>query len=266
MDGLEHRALIADVGGAAEPHRSGHFGGDVGNDVAVQVERDDHIEVAWTRSDARRADIDDHVIGDNVRVLAPDLVKHFVKEAVGEFHDVVLRHARHMLAPVDSRVLERVADDPFAAGTRDELEALIHFVRLPVLDAGIEILFVLPHDHEVDTGVLGRDVRIEAHAGAHVGVEPQRLANGHVERLEPTSLRRGDRALEEHARSSQRLPRRRFDARALSATVDLLTDFYDFRCNARPRRRKNAKRGFHDFWANAIAVRYSDRNGHDAET
>ena len=125
---------------------------------------------------------------------ARDLVEDLVEQAVGHLHDVVLHEAGDLLAVVQARVFERVAHDLLAARPRDQLDARHHFRRQLILDARVQILFVLAHDHHVHIGMLGVDERMVGHARPHVGILAQRLARGDVQALEAAALRRGDRA------------------------------------------------------------------------
>ena len=101
-----------------------------------------------------------------------------------------------MQVPMRAGVLEGVAHDALAARAGDQLQALHHLVALPVLDAGVGVFLVLAHDHHVHAGVAGIDEGMVGHAGPHIGVEPERLADGDVEALVAAALRRGDRAFE----------------------------------------------------------------------
>ena len=72
------------------------------------------------------------------------------------------------------------------------------------LDAGVEVLGVLAHDHEVDVAVA------RAHAGvalarAHLREQVERLAQRDVDRAEAGADRRRDRALDRDARVRDRL-------------------------------------------------------------
>ncbi len=82
-------------------------------------------------------------------ILGGDFVEHFVKQPVGHLHDVVFREAGDLLAVVATGVFEGVADDLFGAGARDQFQALVDLVRLPVLDAGVEIFFIFADDDDV---------------------------------------------------------------------------------------------------------------------
>ena len=72
-------------------------------------------------------------------------------------------------------VFEGEAHDLLAARARDELEALHHVGAELVLDARVEVFFVLAHDHHVHLGMLGVDVRVVGDARPDVGVEAERL-------------------------------------------------------------------------------------------
>ena len=181
-----------------------------------------------------------------------------MKQTVGLLHDVVLREAGDLLAIVAARILEGVAHDLLRARARNELEALHDFVGLLVLDAGVEILFVLAHNHEIHLRMLGVDVGVVRNARANVGVEAERLAGRDVEALEAAALRRRDRRFEEHFGASQRIPGAGFDADAHAALIDLFADFDGFDVESGARFFQNVKRGRHDFGADPIAMRNRD--------
>jgi hypothetical protein len=144
----------ADVGAAGEADRARDLRGHVGEDVAVEVRQDHDVERLGGVGQLGGADVDDPVLGLDLGVLGSDLLEHLVEETVGHLHDVVLGEAGDLLAVVAAGVLEGVADDALAAGSADELEALVDLVGLAVLDAGVEVLFVLADDHHVHAGCL----------------------------------------------------------------------------------------------------------------
>ena len=258
MNGLEHGNLVANVGAGGQPHGTRQFGGNVRQDVAVQVGRDDHIEPVWPGGQARGANVHDHVLGLYAGVLLRHLIEHPMEQPIGHLHDVVLGHAGDLLAAVGTRVLEGVAHDFFAAGAGDELEALEHLVGLAVLDARVEVFLVLPHDHQVHLGVQRLHVGRVAHAGAHVGVEAQRLSDGDVQALEAATLGRGDGGLEEHLGAAQAFPRVGSNARAVARKVLLLANVYEFGRQRCASGLEHAQRRFHDFGADAVAHGYGD--------
>ena len=182
-----------------------------------------------------------------------------MEETVGHLHDVVLGEAGDLFAVVLARVFEGVADDLFGAGAGDELEALHHVGAELILDAGVEILFVLAHDDDVHAGMLGVDERVIGDAGAHVGVEAERFAGGDVEALETAALRRGDGRFQENLGAAQGVPGAGLDAGGVAAQVDLLADLDGFDVKARAGGLQNVQGGGHDFGADAVAVR--DRDG-----
>ncbi len=106
--------------------------------------------------------------------------KHLGKEAVGQFHNVVLDHTRHRFTTVRAGVIKSVADDALTPRARDELQALVNLIGLAMLNPSVQILFILTHNHHIDLGVLGRYIRVVGHARAHIGVETQGFANRHV--------------------------------------------------------------------------------------
>jgi hypothetical protein len=190
-----------------------------------------------------------------------------VEETVGHLHDVVLREAGHGPAAVGPGIVEGVADDPLRARPGDQLQALVDLLRLPVLDARIEVLLVLPHDHHVHGRVPGGHMGRIGPAGAHIGEEAEPLPDGHVEALEAAALRGGDRGLEQEARAPQPLPGVRRDAGAHALAVGSFADLDLLDGDARPRGLQDAQGGVHDLGADAVAAGHRDggRRAHVGE-
>ena len=104
----------------------------------------------------------------------------------------------------------------------DQLQALGHARRLHVLDAGVEVLDVLPDHHEVDapTGVRGRDARqLADRADVRVGLE--QLAERDVGALLAEPDGRLQRPLQRHARAGDRVHRLGRHARGKPLLEDL---------------------------------------------
>ena len=174
--------MVADIRRARQSHRAGNLRRHIRKDIAVEIRHHDHVERFRRVGHLGRADVHDPVFFLEFRIFRADFIEDLVEQAVGELHDVVFGEAGDLLAVVAARVLEGVADDLLAARAADELQALVDFVGLPVLDAGVQILFVFAHDHHVHARMLGLDVRVIGDAGPHVGVKAERLARGDVER------------------------------------------------------------------------------------
>ena len=85
------------------------------------------------------------------------LLKNPAEHAVGDFHDIVFDHAGDAFAAVGTGVGKGVARDALATGAGDQFEALRHFRRLLVFDAGVEIFFVFADDGEVDLGAIAQE-------------------------------------------------------------------------------------------------------------
>ncbi len=121
-----------------------------------------------------------------------------MKETIGELHDVVFHEAGHFFAVVASGILEGIMDNLFATGTTDQLEALHHVMGLAILDASIEILFVLADDDHIHLGMLGVDKRVIGNGWAYVGIETKHGARRDVETFVASALWRGDGSLKKH--------------------------------------------------------------------
>ena len=148
----------------------------------------------------------------DVRIFGGDLVEDFMKQTVGQFHDVVFGEAGDFLAVVTAGVFESVANDLFRAGPRNQFQALHDLIRLTMLDARVKIFFVFTNDHDVHARMLCFDERMIRNARANVRVETERLAHGHVKTLEAATLRRRDRRFQKHFGAAQRIPRTWLDA------------------------------------------------------
>ena len=97
-------------------------------------------------------------------------------------------------------------------------------VRLAMLDAGVGVFLVLAHDDHVHARLQAADIGCVRHAGPHVGVQSQRLAQGHVDALVAAALWRGDRAFQENASPVDRFPRIRCDSACKAALVYCLAN------------------------------------------
>jgi hypothetical protein len=119
---------------------------------------------------SKASDIDDPVLFLKLGILRAKLVENLMKQAVRELHNIVLAEASDFFPVVSTGVFESVADDFFRARTANQFEALVDFIGLAVLDAGIQIFFILADDYDVHTRMFGFDVRVVRNARAHVGV------------------------------------------------------------------------------------------------
>ncbi len=139
----------------------------------------------------------------DVGVLASDLFRDLMEQTVGHLHDVVLRERRDLLPVVGTGVFEGIARDALTPRSRDELETLVDLIGLSMLDARVQILFVLADDDDIHTRVFGCNEWRVGGTRSDVGVEAQGFSYRHVETLETSTLRCGDRRLEEHTGAPQ---------------------------------------------------------------
>ena len=91
-----------------------------------------------------------------------------------------------LAAAVRAGVVEGVAHDALAAAPGDDLDGLGHVGGDLVLDAGVQVLGVLAHDHQVDAGVAAGHAH-ERPRRPQAGVQVERLAQRHVDRRETPS-------------------------------------------------------------------------------
>ncbi len=217
MDGLEDRDLVSDVGARGESESSDERGGFVGEDVAVHVGRDDHVELLRALDELVGAVVDDDVIGLHPRVLGRDLLEGLLQHALGELHDVGLRGAVNGGASLGDRELEREADDLLASLAGDQLQRLGDAGGLHMLDPRVEVLHVLPDDHEIDAAAAVRRANAgELPRGPHVRVGLEELAQGDVGALLAEPHGGLERSLEDDARPGDGFDRLRRHARGKS--------------------------------------------------
>ena len=181
-----------------------------------------------------------------------------MEQPIGELHDVVLHEAADATPAMLPRIAEGVVRDALAPRPGDELEALEDFVGLPVLDAGVQVLFVLAHDDHVHRGVACGHEGGQCQAGPDVGVQAQRFAQRDVQAFVPAALRRADRGLEQHLRATDAGPGLGGNARVVSAQVDGLADVDELGFDAGASGFQHAERGAHDLGADAVAAGHGD--------
>ena len=111
-------ALDADVGARRDAEPAHEAGGDVADDVAVEVREHEHVELLGALDELHAERVDEHLARGDLGIVLRDLAEDGEEEAVRELHDVRLRHARDLAAVVRARVLEREADDPLGRASR----------------------------------------------------------------------------------------------------------------------------------------------------
>ena len=119
---LEHRSLRADVGARRDAEASHQAGGEVADDVAVEVREHEDVELLRPLNQAHAERVDQRLPRLELGKVLGHLAEHAEEEAVGVLHDVRLRDARDAAAAVVARVLERVADDSLGALGADRLD------------------------------------------------------------------------------------------------------------------------------------------------
>ena len=153
---------------------------------------------------------------------------------------------------------------------RSEPERVIIFhrlegiLRLAIFDAGIQILLVLADDNEVHVRMHRLDIRVIAGAGAHVGIEAERFAHGHVERFVAAALRGGDGGLEQHFGAADGIPRLRRDTGGDAFFVEFLADFDRVDLERAARLGEDFQHRFHDLRPDTVAIRNRDGVGFQA--
>ena len=119
---LEDGGVGAEVAAGREAEPADQAGGEVGDDVPVEVRADEHVVLLRPLHELHRQVVDDPVFELDVRRSRRDLAGDAEVEPVGELHDVGLVHGRDLAAAVPARVVEGELDDSARAGDRDRLQ------------------------------------------------------------------------------------------------------------------------------------------------
>ncbi len=187
MDRLEHgreAALRIQIGGGGDAQAPGQRGGQIGEDVRVQVGGDDGVQGRRLEHHPGGHRVDQLAVGLHVGVVAGDLEEHLVPE----HHPVPLRvrlgDQRELLPGPLARQLEGEAVDARHACAGEHRRLGRHFLRQPAVGApavaGVLALGVLAHHHPVNPLASAQGAR---HPRQHarrpdVGVLIEPLADG----------------------------------------------------------------------------------------
>jgi len=90
VDGFEDGDLVAVVSGRSEAESTDQPGGEIRNDVAVQIRRHDHIELFWCLDKLVGTVVDDEMVRLDVGILACDVLEDVLEPALGQLQDIGL--------------------------------------------------------------------------------------------------------------------------------------------------------------------------------
>ena len=182
MHGFEDGALIADIARRSETQATDQASAHVGKDIAVEVRHDeDFVAVGRGIGDDFQAGIIQQLgVELDGREIAGDLACRTEEEAVAHLHDRGFVHRAHLSLADVLGVLEGESEDPLRGALGDELDALHDAIDDYVLDTRVFAFGVLADEHRVDVVVWGFEAS-DGFAGAHVGEQVERAAEGEVE-------------------------------------------------------------------------------------
>src|SRR6267142_4154432 len=150
MHSLEDGNVVANIRRGSETESAGEPGGQVAQNVAVHVRRDDDIELLGPHRELMGAVVDQDMLRRNHWILRRKFLEGALQQTLGELHDVRLRCAMNRLTSLGERECECELDDLLASFARDQLETLRHPGGLHVLDARVQVLDVLADDDDVE--------------------------------------------------------------------------------------------------------------------
>ena len=165
-----------DAGARRHPHPALELRGDVGEDVAEEVRRDDDVEAERIADHPRGERVDEDALVAHVRMRRRDLRRHLVPEDVAVAGGVGLRRARDDAAPALGEP-ERVLDHATHARSREdarldpdlELETLVRAAA----DACVLAFGVLADEEHVDRRVPGERGRDTFEQASRPQVRPE---------------------------------------------------------------------------------------------
>ena len=149
---------------------------------------------------------------------------------------------------------EGIAHDPLTARTADQLEALEHIISLAMLNPGVEVFLIFAHDDHVHLRKVRRHIGRVGQAGPHICIEPQGLAQCHIQAFHAATQRRGDRRFEQQAGCRDVIPSRWRDSRSVASAIKLLAQGNLTRGQSHSGSLQHGKRHSHDFGPDAVAV------------
>jgi len=223
---FEDGSVRADIQAGRDAQAADEACGQVAQDVTVQVREHDHVVQFRLLRQLHAHVVDDPLFELDLGIFLRDFHRRVKVQPVGVLHDVGLMHGRHLLAVVLFRVLERTANDPFAAGNADRLDRdaglfaarLDLFVRrnlvdiieqfggggqaLLEFDTGVKVFGVLANDDQIDGDLaeVAADAGVVL-AGADAGEQAELLSQVDVDAAETGPDRRRDRGLERALRA-----------------------------------------------------------------
>lgn len=183
VDGLEDRALVANVTGGGQTETTDQTGAHVGQDVTVQVRHDQDLVVVGggVGNDLQARVVQQLSVEFNIGEVLGDVAGEVQKETVRHLHDGGLVDHANLLLVDQTSVLEGEAKYPLGGLLCDKLDALHNSVDNDVLDTGVFTLGVFTDQYRVDIVVGGLVARDRA-AGTHVREEVEGTTEGKVER------------------------------------------------------------------------------------
>ena len=194
VDGFKHSVLVADVGRASRTHAALNLGSFVGDDIAVQVGQQDHLELLTQRifQQIGSHNIDVVIFHRNAGVILGNLMTEGSKLAVCLFHNIGLGDYGQVGLAVVLGILKGCPGDALRTGIGGNLEVHSHAVQIDAAAAQYVLAFrILPEEHPVD--VLLRNGNRTA-----VGIQIQLPAHGNIGRFHGAAMGCGGGALQDH--------------------------------------------------------------------
>ena len=197
VDGLEDADLLTHVTGGSQAQATDQTGGQVGQDVTVQVwhDHDDLAVGGWVGGQLQGGVVDQLEADLDFRIVLGDLLGALDEQAVGQLHDGGLVDDNDLVSAGGLGVLEGVSDDSLGGLLGDQLDRLDDAGNNDVLDTGVLTLGVFSDQDGVDVVVWGL-VADNGLAGSDVGEETERSSQGQVHGLVALTDRGGQGALE----------------------------------------------------------------------
>ena len=214
MHRLEHPDFGTEVCRGHDAESAHQACTEIRHDVSVQIGQQQHVELLRLHHEMHARGIDDAVVLRDIRIMRRDVLHALEEEPVAHLHDVRLVHGRDAFSAMAARVVEREFRNARRRLERDDLQALDHARHDLVLEAGIEILGVLAHDHEIHA-LIARGDRRNVPDRPQVREQFQRLPQADVHARESAAHWRRQRPFERNFVSGNRFEQLRRQRRTV---------------------------------------------------
>src|SRR5229473_5094409 len=211
VNSLEHGAFVPDVGAGHHAQAADQPRRQIAHDVAVKIRQQKHVKLLRIHHNLHAGVVDDEFFVLDAGELRGDGADRSQKKTVGKLHDVGFVNGMNLFSAVACCIGKRESCDARGGPLGNDLEAFHNAGDDLVLEAGIQILGVFPHEDEVHVFEVRFNTR-HVFDRSQIGVKVERFTQRHVHAGCAASDGRSHRALQRNA-----IPAHGFDGQLVDA-------------------------------------------------